>query len=72
MKELLLGLEFIISVALIIAILLHSPKGEGLGAIGGSAKLFNSQQGLESGLNQVTKGLATLFLVIAIILGVFY
>jgi preprotein translocase subunit SecG len=72
MKVLLLGMEFFISAVLIIAILLHTPKGEGLGAIGGSAKLFNSQQGLDAGLTRFTTILATLFMVIAIILGVFY
>ena len=72
MKVLLLGIEFLISAILIIAILLHTPKGEGLGAIGGSARLFNSQQGLEAGLTRFTKVLASLFLVLAIILGVFY
>ena len=64
MKTLLLSLEFIISLALIICILLHAPKGDGLGAIGGRAKLFSSQKGMESGLTRFTIILATLFFLI--------
>lgn len=72
MKIFLLGIEFFISIALIIAILLHTAKGEGLGSIGGSARLFSSQKGLESGLNRVTTILATAFLLVAIALGIFF
>jgi len=72
MKTFLVLSEFIISIALIIGILLHSAKGEGLGAIGGSAKLFRSQRGMESGLNKGTSILAFLFLAIGFILGVYY
>lgn len=72
MKTLLVVSEFFISITLIIAILLHSAKGEGLGAIGGSAKLFRSQRGMESGLNKGTSILAFLFLSIALILGVYH
>ena len=72
MKLTLLIIEFITSIALIIAILLHAPKGEGLGAIGGQAKMFNTQKGMESGLNRFTAVLAVIFMVIAGILGVFY
>ncbi|RAP36532.1 preprotein translocase subunit SecG [Candidatus Marinamargulisbacteria bacterium SCGC AAA071-K20] len=72
MKVLLLGIEFLVSSILIISILLHAPKGEGMGAIGGSARLFNSSQGLDAGLSRFTKILAAMFMVIAIILGVFF
>jgi len=72
MKTTLVIVEFFTSIALIISILLHSAKGEGLGAIGGSARMFRSQKGLESGLNRVTTVLAVTFLAIAGILGVYY
>jgi len=72
MKTTLLILEFLISAALILAILIHTPKGEGLGSIGGSARMFNSQKGMESGLNKATGVLTVLFFIIAGILGVYF
>lgn len=71
MQTLLLVAEFLVSLALIVAILLHSAKGEGLGAIGGHARMFNSHKDLEAGLNKITAGLAIAFFIIAGLLGVF-
>lgn len=45
-------LQLVLSVLLIIAVMLHSAKGEGIGAIGGQAKIFGSQKGVEAGLNR--------------------
>ena len=72
MKTLLLTIEFISAIALIVAVLLHSAKGEGLAGIGGQARMFNSQKGLEAGLNRITSILAAIFLITAGIFGVFY
>ena len=72
MKILLITIEFIASIGLILAVLLHAAKGEGLGAIGGEARLFRSNKGLEAGLNKVTAILAAIFLISAGILGVFF
>ncbi len=72
MQTFFLIIEFFISFALIIAILLHSAKGEGMGAIGGHARMFNSHRDLEAGLNKVTAGLAIAFFIVAGILGVLY
>ena len=72
MKVLLLVMESFCALGLIVTVLLHSAKGEGLGGIGGQAHLFRAQKGLESGLNRVTAGFATGFLLIAGILGVFF
>jgi preprotein translocase subunit SecG len=72
MKILLLSVEFIIALLLIGAVLLHSAKGEGLGGIGGGARLFSSQKGLEAGLNKITTVLAVLFLSLAFILGLVF
>ncbi len=72
MKLILLSIEFVISVALIFAILLHSAKGEGLAGIGGRAKMFNTQKDLESGLTKVTGVLVALFMIIAGILCVVF
>ena len=43
MKNTLLIIEVISGILLIGAILLHSPKGEGIGGIGGQARMLNSQ-----------------------------
>jgi len=66
----LLTLEFLIGILLIGAILLHSAKGDGLGAIGGGATMFKSNLGMETGLNRVTGTLAVLFMVVAVVLGI--
>ena len=64
MKTFLLTIEVISGLALIIAILLHSPKGEGLGGIGGQARMFNApQKDMESGLNKFTYVVAAIFLI---------
>lgn len=49
------------SLFLMVAILMHTAKGEGLGAIGGQAKIFGSQKGVEAGLNKLTTTLAVLW-----------
>ncbi|NBV42424.1 preprotein translocase subunit SecG [bacterium] len=68
MKFLLHILIIISGLSLVVAVLLHSAKGEGLGGIGGSARLFSSQKGLEAGLNRVTAVLAGVFMVSALLL----
>jgi preprotein translocase subunit SecG len=51
-------------------ILLHSPKGEGMGGIGGSATVFGSvKRGAEAGLDRITWAFATLFMLISALLG---
>ena len=72
MKTLLLTIEFISAISLVIAVLLHSAKGEGLAGIGGQGRMFNSQKGLEDGLNKITTILAIIFLTTAGIFGVYY
>ena len=72
MKWLLTFFEFTSSIGLVIAILIHAAKGEGLGSVGGSASVFRSNKGLESGLNKVTAILAGIFMLSAGILGVFF
>ncbi|MBG90876.1 MAG: preprotein translocase subunit SecG [Actinobacteria bacterium] len=71
MKFTLLLIEFISAILLTIAVLLHTAKGEGIGAIGGHARMFHSQKGLEDGLNRVTTVLAIIFVISAGVLGVF-
>ena len=70
MRGLLLVVQFLSALLLIVAVLLHTAKGEGLGGIGGSAKLFGSPKGMEEGLDRITWGLAILFMGISVILAV--
>lgn len=63
-------LIWVISAMLLIAlVLLHSPKGDGIGAIGGQAQLFSSSKTAEQTLNRVTWLVATLFLLFSLVLG---
>jgi preprotein translocase subunit SecG len=61
--------EVIVSALLIFFILLHAPKGEGLGGIGGTATLFQGKRGAEAGLDRITWILALVFLSICVLLG---
>lgn len=70
MKVLLLVIQFLSAALLIVAVLLHTAKGEGLGGIGGSARLFGTPKGMEEGLDRITWGLAITFLVISVLLAV--
>ena len=69
MKVFFLGIQFISGIALILLVLLHSAKGEGLGSIGSQARVFASQKGLEGGLNKLTGLFATIFIVSSLLLG---
>ena len=68
-----LTLTWIIQIAsallLIILILLHSPKGEGIAGIGGASHLFSSQKSAESGLNKLTMYVSIVFIVCTFLLG---
>ena len=70
MRGLLLVVQFLSALLLIVAVLLHSAKGEGLGGIGGSAKLFGTPKGMEEGLDRITWGLAIVFMGISVILAI--
>lgn len=49
-------------------VLLHSPKGDGIGGIGGQAQLFASTKSAESNLNRITWGLFLVFLTLTVVL----
>ncbi len=66
----LLFLQFLSGVGLIGAVLLHSAKGEGLGAIGSQARVFGTQKGLEDGLDKITMVLSITFMVLSAIIGI--
>ncbi len=56
------------ALGIIILVLLHSPKGDGIGGIGGQAQLFTSAKSAETTLNRITWMLAIIFMVITVIL----
>lgn len=65
----LLILTTIMAMAIIALVLLHSPKGEGMGGIGGTATLFTGKRGAEAGIDKVTWICAFMFLTCCGILG---
>ncbi len=69
MLTLLWIVQIISAILLIILVLIHSPKGDGLGAIGGMANIFSSQKSAESGLNKLTANIAVIFVVTSLITG---
>lgn len=68
LKVLLQVTQVTLSIAMIIAVMLHSVKGEGIAGIGGQAHLFGSQKGVEAGLNKVTSIIAGLWILVSIVL----
>ncbi len=64
-------LQMISGVLLIILVLLHSPKGDGIAAIGSASQLFSSQKSAEKGLNKVTYIIGGIFILSTLILGFF-
>ncbi|PSB02536.1 preprotein translocase subunit SecG [Merismopedia glauca] len=53
---------------LIVVVLLHSPKGDGVGGIGGQAQMFTSTKSAEVTLNRVTWGLSIVFMSLSVVL----
>jgi preprotein translocase subunit SecG len=56
------------ALGLVIFILLHSPKGDGIGGIGGQAQLFTSTKSAEVTLNRITWALTLSFLGLTLVL----
>lgn len=54
---------------LVVLILMHSPKGDGIAGIGGAANMFASQKSAEKGLNKLTGIVAAIFIVCTFLLG---
>ncbi len=61
--------QIITAFLLVILILLHSPKGDGIAGMGGMSHVFASQKSAEKGLNQLTGIIAGIFVVCTFILG---
>lgn len=59
------------AVVLIGLILIHSPKSDGLGGMGGATQLFSSHREAEAGLNKLTYWVAGFFFLLSLILGLY-
>jgi preprotein translocase subunit SecG len=53
---------------LVFLVLLHSPKGDGIGGIGGQAQLFTSTKSAEKTLNRITWTLSIVFMGLTVVL----
>jgi len=62
-------IQVITAILLIVLVLIHSPKGDGIAGIGGSAQLFTSQKGAEKNLNRITAVVAVIFMICVFLLG---
>lgn len=65
----LLVVTCLLGLVLIGMILLHAPKAEGMGGIGGMAVMFSGKRGAEAGLDKLTWTIVGLFLLVCTILG---
>ena len=63
------AIQIISALLLIVLILLHSPKGDGIAGIGGASHVFASKKSAEKGLNKLTGIVAAIFLVCTFLLG---
>lgn len=57
-----------VAICLVVLILLHSPKSDGLGGFSGQAQLFSSTKSAETALNRVTWFLTAAFLGLTVVL----
>ena len=62
-------LQVLSALLLIVLILMHSPKGDGIAGIGNAAQMFSSQKSAEKGLNKLTAIVAVVFVVCVFLLG---
>jgi preprotein translocase subunit SecG len=69
MVNILWAIETASAALLIVLILLHSPKGDGIGGIGGASHVFASQKSAEKGLNKLTGIVCLVFIVCAFLIG---
>ena len=62
-------IQILSAILLILLILLHSPKGDGIASIGGASQMFSSQKDAEKGLNKLTGYVALAFILCTFLLG---
>ena len=65
----LLVLEALLGVLMIVLVLVHAPKGDGMAGIGNAATLFTGKRGAEAGLDRLTWIVFFLFMLVCTILG---
>jgi preprotein translocase subunit SecG len=58
----------VVAICLVVLILLHSPKSDGLGGFSGQAQLFSSTKSAETALNRITWFLTATFLGLTVVL----
>lgn len=63
------AVQIISALLLIVLILLHSPKGDGIAGIGGASHVFASQKSAEKGLNKLTGIISAIFLICTLLIG---
>lgn len=68
MTSFLTWFQLLLSLALLVAIIIHPAKGMGLGSMGASTQIFGSQKGAETGLNRVTAVITVLWFLTALLL----
>jgi len=61
--------QIISALLLIVLILIHSPKGDGIAGMGGASQIFSSQKSAETGLNKLTGIVAAIFILCTFLLG---
>ena len=61
--------QVVSALLLMILILMHSPKGDGIAGIGNAAQMFTSQKSAEKGLNKLTAIVAAIFVICVFLLG---
>ncbi len=69
MANILWGIETVSAILLIVLILLHSPKGDGIAGIGGASHVFASQKSAEKGLNKLTGIVCAIFILCTFLIG---
>jgi len=71
MLTFLMVVQLLVAIALTVAVVLQESKGEGMGSIGGSSKLFfNKASQKEIILEKATKYLAVAFLVLGVVISI--
>jgi preprotein translocase subunit SecG len=65
----LLVLEALLGTLMIILVLVHAPKGDGMAGIGNAATLFTGKRGAEAGLDRLTWTAFGFFMLVCAILG---
>ena len=61
--------QIVSALLLIVLVLMHSPKGDGISGIVNAAQMLESQKSAEKGLNKLTFIVATVFATCVFLLG---